>query len=65
MQSATETDFDQAYLSTQITAHEDAVALFDAFAKSGNAGALKTFAQRTLGTLRMHNVRVHDMTDEK
>lgn len=65
LQAATEKDFDQAYLSTQMTAHEDAVTLFDAFAKSGNAGALKTFAQRTIGTLRMHTVRVHDLTDQK
>lgn len=62
---ATETDFDQAYFSTQVTAHEEAVTLFDTFAKSGNAGALKTFAEKTLGTLRMHNVRVHDLTDDK
>jgi putative membrane protein len=62
--SATDADFDQAYFSTQVIAHEEAVALFDAFGKSGNAGALKTFAQKTIGTLRMHDVRVHDLTDQ-
>ncbi|CAN7674364.1 DUF4142 domain-containing protein [Rhizobium sp. LjRoot98] len=62
---AAETDFDQAYFSTQVTAHEETVTLFDTFAKSGNAGALKTFAQKTLGTLHMHNVRVHDLTDQE
>ncbi|WP_210187158.1 DUF4142 domain-containing protein [Pararhizobium arenae] len=65
LRTARDADFDQAYLSTQMTAHEEAVALFDVFAKSGNAGALKTFAQRTIGTLRMHNIRVHDLTDQR
>lgn len=65
LRTARDADFDQAYLSAQMTAHEEAVALFDVFAKSGNAGALKTFAQRTIGTLRMHNIRVHDLTDQR
>ncbi|KAB2654855.1 DUF4142 domain-containing protein [Brucella tritici] len=65
LKAATGADFDQAYLSTQVTAHENAVALLDAYAKSDNPGSLKSFAQQHLGTLRTHNIRVHDLTDRE
>ena len=62
LKAASTTDFDQAYLSTQVSAHEEAVVLFDGYAKNGAAGALKSFAETTLGTLRTHNVRIHGLT---
>jgi len=62
LKAASTTDFDQAYLSTQVSAHEEAVILFDGYAKKGAAGALKSFAETTLGTLRTHNVRIHGLT---
>lgn len=62
LKAASEKDFDQAYLSTQVLAHEEAVKLFDECAQSNNAGALKSFAEKTLGTLRAHSVRIHGLT---
>jgi putative membrane protein len=65
LKAASDVDFDQAYLSTQITAHEDAVALFTAFAKDGPNGPIKNFATSTIGTLRTHTIRIHGLTDKK
>lgn len=46
--------FDGEYLSMQLAAHEDAVALFDGYSKNGTEGELKAFAQKTLPTLQSH-----------
>lgn len=62
LRTASEADFDQAYLSTQITSHESAVAMLKSFADSNHDGALKTFAENALGTMRMHAIRAQDLT---
>jgi putative membrane protein len=54
--------FDQAYLPMQLQAHEDAVALFQGYSTSGQAGALKDFAGKALPTLQMHLKMVQDLT---
>jgi putative membrane protein len=64
LRDASANDFDQAYLSTQVAAHEDAVHLYDTYAKGGPEGALKNYASRTVGTLRTHNVRIHGLTHQ-
>lgn len=64
LKSSSDKDFDQAYLSTQVSAHEDAVRLFENYAKNSPGGPLKSFAEKTLGTLRTHNVRVHGLTKD-
>ena len=64
LKAATDADFDQAYLSTQVSAHEEAVALFDDYIKHGSGGPLGAFAESTLGTLRTHNVRIHGLTHQ-
>lgn len=46
--------FDSEYLSMQLAAHENAVALFDDYSKNGAEGELKAFAQKTLPTLQAH-----------
>ena len=46
--------FDQEYLTMQLAAHEEAVALFDDYSKNGAEGELKAFAQKTLPTLQSH-----------
>lgn len=56
---------DAAYVSTQVSVHTDAVALFDRYSKDGQAGALKTFAQQTYPTIRMHLVRVRNFNVEQ
>ncbi|WP_426240323.1 DUF4142 domain-containing protein [Pararhizobium sp. DWP1-1-3] len=57
-------DFDQAYLSTQVSAHESVVELFAEYAQQSPGGPLKSFAEKTLGTLRAHNVRIHGLAKE-
>jgi putative membrane protein len=47
-------DFDGSYDQTQLKAHQDAVALFDAYAKGGENAELKGWASRTLPHLREH-----------
>jgi putative membrane protein len=65
LKSAPDSDFDQAYLSTQVAAHEEAVSLFAAFAKNGPDGPIKNFAASTIGTLRTHTIKAHGLTDTK
>jgi putative membrane protein len=47
-------DFDQAYDEMQRKGHEDAVALFEAYAKSGDNPDLKKWAAKTLPHLKQH-----------
>jgi putative membrane protein len=56
--NATTADFDAQYLSLQLTAHREAVALFEAYSTNGAAGPLKDFATKTLPTLQEHLDRV-------
>jgi len=56
---------DAAYVSTQVSVHTDAVELFDKYSKDGQAGALKSFAQQTYPTIRMHLVRVRNFNVEQ
>lgn len=56
---------DAAYVSTQVSVHTDAVELFEKYSKDGQAGALKSFAQQTYPTIRMHLVRVRNFNVEQ
>lgn len=56
---------DAAYVSTQVSVHTDAVELFDKFSKDGEGGALKSFAQKTYPTIRMHLIRVRNFNVEQ
>ena len=47
-------DFDSSYDQIQVEAHEDAVALFDAYAKGGEDPELKKWAAKTLPHLKEH-----------
>ncbi|RAX41251.1 DUF4142 domain-containing protein [Rhizobium tropici] len=57
-------NLDQAYLSTQVTAHQQAVELFDAYSKKGPDGRLKRSAEKLLPDLRMHLTRVQALTSK-
>ena len=57
-------ELDAAYVSTQVSAHSDAVELFDKYSKDGPAGALKSFAVATYPTIRMHLVRIRSYNIE-
>jgi putative membrane protein len=47
-------DFDQSYDRIQVKAHQDAVSLFEAYAKGGEDPELKTWAATTLPHLKEH-----------
>ncbi len=47
-------NFDAAYLSAQVKAHEEAVALFTAASNSVKDPGLRAFATKTLPTLKTH-----------
>ena len=46
--------FDAAYVDAQVTAHEEAVALFTAYSENGDNAELKAFAAETLPVLKEH-----------
>lgn len=47
-------DFNKQYKSDQVSAHKDAVSLFERYAKGGENSSLKAWADKTLPTLRDH-----------
>lgn len=47
-------DFDRAYDQMQVKAHEEAVMLFDQYAKNGDNPDLKSWAAKTLPHLKEH-----------
>jgi putative membrane protein len=57
-------NLDQAYLSTQVTAHQQAYELFVAYAKEGPDGPLKNAAVKMLPDLHMHLTRVQGISNK-
>ena len=47
-------DFSKDYNEMQLNGHKEAVALFEAYAKSGDNAALKSWAAKTLPHLQEH-----------
>jgi putative membrane protein len=47
-------DFDKDYISAQVDAHDEAVTLFEDYSRDGDNDTLKTFASKTLPTLKNH-----------
>lgn len=47
-------EFDKAYMAHMVTAHQQAVALFEKESKGGKDAEVKAFAQKTLPTLQEH-----------
>ncbi|MGV1873751.1 DUF4142 domain-containing protein [Agrobacterium rosae] len=62
LRTASEGKFDQAYLSTQVSVHEEAKLMFESYINSGSAGSLLAYAENWLGTVRTYNLRVHGIT---
>jgi putative membrane protein len=54
-------DFTKQYNSDQVSAHKDAVNLFDRYAKGGDNADLKAWAGTTLPTLQMHLKMAQDL----
>jgi len=60
---AEESQFDSAYLSAQLKAHDQAIALLGSYADKGAAGGLKTYATAHYPTVRTHKVRAESLTN--
>ncbi len=58
LRSASGNKFERMYVQMQQSAHDEAVKLFSKYAKSGDNGALKSFAQETLPTLQDHKKQI-------
>jgi putative membrane protein len=54
LQSASGRQFDQDYRTMQVQGHQDAVKLFEDYAKDGDNNELKSWANNTLPKLRSH-----------
>ena len=57
-------EFDMAYIQAQVQAHDEAVALFEAYSTNGAEGPLKEFATATLPTLQMHQEHVRGLAGQ-
>lgn len=57
----TESGFDSAYVSEQLSAHKDAVKLFSDYASNGPTPAVKEFAAKTLPKLEHHLATVKEL----
>lgn len=53
--------FQAKYIALQTQAHKQAVAMFSAYAHSGDDPALKEFAKKTLDMLKMHEMHLKDL----
>ena len=61
LESLTGERFDTAYIDVQSTAHDEAIALFRAFAEGEEESALRDFAQQTLPLLEQHQEHVRSL----
>jgi putative membrane protein len=52
--AASDKEFDKTYAKQQVDGHEEAVKLFDAYAKDGDNASLRQFAQKTLPIIQGH-----------
>lgn len=57
-------DFNKQYMSDQVSAHKDAVSLFQRYAKSGENASLKSWAGKTLPTLQDHLKMAQGLSDK-
>jgi putative membrane protein len=57
-------NLDQAYLSTQVTAHQQTYELVKAYSRVGPAGNLKNTAAKILPDLNMHLTRVQGIANK-
>ncbi|HEY6466706.1 MAG TPA: DUF4142 domain-containing protein, partial [Candidatus Acidoferrales bacterium] len=58
-------DFSSDFDSMQISAHKDAVSLFERYAKGGDNPKLKDWAGKTLPTLQHHLEMAQDLDKKK
>jgi len=56
-------NYDHNFARYQVTAHANAIALFEGYAENAEAGPLKDFAAGALDTLRQHHERAVELAD--
>lgn len=61
LQTAEPAAFEESYIAMQRAAHDEAVALFEAYAEGGQEGALRDFATATLPVLQHHRAEVQSL----
>lgn len=54
--------FDASYVNVQVAAHEEALALMQAYAETGETAALKAHAAKTAPVIQMHYEHVKKLT---
>ena len=54
MNAANVPDFDAAYIDAQVVAHQEAIALMQSYAESGDNEALRAHAEKTLPVIQAH-----------
>lgn len=64
LEQAEESQFNSAYMSAQMKAHDEAIRLLGAYADHGPAGSLKTYAVAHYPLVRTHKVRVQSLTND-
>ena len=64
LKAASAAEFDQAYLSSQVSVHEGAKTQFETYINTGTSGSLRSYAENRLGTLRTYTVRVQGLTSK-
>jgi putative membrane protein len=64
LESLTGERFDTAYIDVQATAHDEAIALFRAFAEGEEESALRDFAQQALPVLEQHQEHLRTLATE-
>ena len=58
-------DFSSVYDPMQVSAHEDAVSLFERYGKSGDNAELKAWANKTLPALKHHLDMANRLDDSR
>lgn len=61
LQSLNGDDFTKQYVSDQVSAHKDAVSLFERYGKGGDNSELRSWATQTLPTLQHHLDMAQDL----
>ena len=61
LEAAQTPNFDKLFIKMQTKAHDEAIALFEAFSKNGPDGPLKDFASKTLPTLKEHRAMIGEI----
>jgi putative membrane protein len=65
LKGASGADFSSEFDSMQVSAHKDAVDLFERYAKGGDNAALKAWADKTLPALRHHLEMAQNLEKDK